>query len=69
MPESERVSIGSEQSNERWQAIVTALLAHGIGPDIVTFAALTLGTAALGQTLGVEKAKRSIGFISTKAPR
>ena len=64
-----RISITSDESHERWQAIVTALVAHGINPDIVTFAALSLGADAIAQNLGIEKAQRIIGFIPSKEGR
>ena len=37
----------------RWQEIVTALADHGIGPDLVTAAALTIGGNALSESLGL----------------
>ena len=62
MQHRQAVSVSSEQSIERWQAIVDALVAHGIGPDIVTFAALSLGADALAHNLGIDPAKRTVGF-------
>jgi hypothetical protein len=48
------------------------LVASGINPDVVTFAALSLGVDVLAMNLGIEevgKAKRSIGFGSAQELR
>ena len=59
------VSVSVGEARQRWQEIVRALVERGIGPDVVTFAALTMGIQTLAANLGVTDMatpKRPIGF-------
>jgi hypothetical protein len=65
----QRVSITREECSERWQAIIRALLAHGIDPDITTVVALSLGADALARNLGIDTTTRAIGFVPSEEGR
>ena len=62
-------SVTPREARERWLAIVDALVASGITPDVTTFVALMLGVDTLARTLGiegVEPQKRVIGFSPSR---
>jgi hypothetical protein len=47
------VPVSVREAREQWQEVVRALVERSIRPDVVTFAALTIGVHTLAANLSV----------------